>query len=269
MQPFEVQIWRAIPSQIDPSQWAALVALLDPSEQAQCLRLRFKADQHAYTLAHALRRLALGQSLDCDPCNLSFSHDSRGKPALHAPAGTGISFSHSHTRDEAVFALSFDALIGVDVETMRADGADLGILDDFLVSPGAPPIAGHTLSGAGAVEQFYFYWTALEAFWKAEGSGLSASNPRIRCEQNEPGWLEISLENATCPDPRAWLVPLHGRPGSSACLAVKNRPTGVSTRAATGSRPTSIHSGEKTQFLKFKKRALRSLCSKVTTIMSS
>ena len=266
MQPFEVQIWRATPSQIDPSQWAALVALLDPSEQAQCLRLRFKADQHAYTLAHALRRLALGQVLDCDPCSLSFSHDSRGKPALHAPAGTGISFSHSHTRDEAVFALSFDALIGVDVETMRADGADLGILDDFLVSPGAPPIAGHTLSGASAAEQFYFYWTALEAFWKAEGSGLSASNPRIRCDQSEPGWFEISLENATRPDPRAWLVPLHGSPASSACLAVKNRPTGAGTRAATGSRPTSMHSGEKTQFLKFRKRTL---CSKVTTIVSS
>lgn len=262
MQPFEVQIWRATPSQIDPSQWTEWVALLDASEQAQCLRFRFDADRHAYTLAHALRRLALGQTLDCDPCSLLFSHDSRGKPALHAPAGAGLSFSHAHTRDEVAFALSSDALIGVDVETIRADGADLGILNDFLVAP----TVGRTLSGASAAEQFYFYWTALEAFWKAEGSGLSASNPRIRCEQSEPGWFEISLENATRPDPRAWLVPLHGSPGSSACLAVKNRPTGVSTRVATGSRPTSMRSGEQTQFLKFRKR---SLCSKVTTIVSS
>ncbi|HQS31157.1 MAG TPA: 4'-phosphopantetheinyl transferase superfamily protein [Polaromonas sp.] len=267
MQPFEAQIWRASPSQIDPLQWAEWIALLDPSEQEQCLRLRFEADRHAYALAHTLRRLALAQALGCDPGSLSFSHDQHGKPALRAnrrhEAGPELSFSHSHTRDEVIFAISSDALVGVDVETVRADGAELDILDDFLVRPGAPAPAGQ---GASAQEQFYFYWTALEAFWKAEGSGLSASNPRIRCEQRAPDWFEVRLEDAGRPEPQGWVVPLHGRPGSSACLAVRSRPSGAGARVAVGSRPTGIHSGEKTQFFKFRKRALH---SKVTTIVSS
>ena len=267
MKPFEVQIWRASPSQIDPLQWAEWIALLDPSEQQQCLRLRFEADRHAYALAHTLRRLALAQALGCDPYSLSFSHDQHGKPALRVhprpEADSEFSFSHSHTRDEVVFALSSNALIGVDVETIRADGAEFGILDDFLVSSWGQAPAGQ---GASAQAQFYFYWTALEAFWKAEGSGLSASNPRIRCEQRAPDWFEVRLENARRPEPQWWVVPLHGQPGSSACLAVRSRPSGAGACLALGSRPTGIHSGEKTQFFKFRKRALH---SKVTTIVSS
>lgn len=270
MQPFEAQIWRASPSQIDPLHWAEWMALLDPSEQEQCLRLRFEADRRAYALAHALRRLALAQALGCDPGSLSFWHDKHGKPALRVnlrpQTGSEFSFSHSHTRDEVAFALSSDALVGVDVETVRAEAAEPDILDDFLVRSGAPAPAGHAGHSGGAREQFYFYWTALEAFWKAEGSGLSVSNPRIHCEQRAPDWFEVRFEDAGRPEPQGWVVPLHGRPGSSACLAVRSGPSGAGARVAVGSRPTGIHSGEKTQFFKFKKR---SLLSKVTTIVSS
>ena len=270
MQPFEVQIWRASPSQIDPQQWAEWMALLDPSEQKQCLRFRFEADRHAYAAAHALRRLALARALGCEPSSLSFVHDQHGKPALRAnpgaEAGSALSFSHSHTRDQVVFALSSNALVGVDVETIRADAAELDILDDFLVRSGARAPAGQSAHSTSAQEQFYFYWTALEAFWKAEGSGLSALNPRIRCEQRAPDWFEVRLENACRTDPQGWVVPLHGRPGSAACLAVRNRVLGAGTRVAVGSRPTGVRSNERTQFFKFKKRFLH---SKVTTIVSS
>ena len=40
-------------------------------------------------------------------------------------------------------------------------------------------------------EEFYVRWTALEAFWKAQGLGLSASHPRISLRENDAGALDV------------------------------------------------------------------------------
>ena len=43
------------------------------------------------------------------------------------------------------------------------------------------------------VEAFYARWTALEAFWKAQGLGLSTAHPRIALVEAGEGCFEVRL----------------------------------------------------------------------------
>jgi phosphopantetheinyl transferase len=44
---------------------------------------------------------------------------------------------------------------------------------------------------------FFFHWTALEAFWKACGTGLVDANPRICCMPRSASRFDVVLERST------------------------------------------------------------------------
>lgn len=255
MRAFKVKVWTACVSDVDPSSWSALEAVLDRAEISRSRQFRFDPDRHAYVLAHALRRFALGQELGVDPPSLVFSQDESGKPLLAAPASPLVFFSHSHTRGQVAFALSFDGPVGIDVETVRRNAADPALLDGLVVRPEAD---------ACTSSEFYFYWTALEAFWKSDGAGLSFSNPKIICRPNEAGLHEISLHGAAQAQARACVIPVRIESGHAASLAVSYGPDTASA-AGTGG-PAPFQTSEKTHFFGCKRRLLR---SSLTTIVSS
>ncbi len=255
MRAFEVQVWTASVSEAQPHGWAALEAVLDRTELANGRRLRFDADRQAYVLAHALRRFALGQELQIEPSALVFSHDEQGRPLLASRASRPVFFSHSHTRGQVAFAMSFDGPVGIDVEAAHGSAADPALLDAFVVRPDAEVCTNG---------QFYFYWTALEAFWKAAGAGLSSSNPKIICRRNESGLHEITLAGAAQTQASACVIPVSVGPGISAALAVGY---GAATAPAMRiGRPPHIRTSEKTHFFGCKRRLLR---SSLTTIVSA
>jgi hypothetical protein len=89
---------------------------------------------------------------------------------------------------------------------------DAALLDSFI----APPEA------AGA--DFYFYWTALEAYWKAAGTGLSAGQPRLYLARNADGhWLAAPGPSVTRTGTTArpmQIFPLTAPPACCASLAL-------------------------------------------------
>jgi hypothetical protein len=66
--------------------------------------------------------------------------------------------------------------------------------------------------GADPEQQFFFYWTALEAFWKAVGCGLSSANPPIRCQKTRNGRFEI-FQPASAIGTKAQVIALNAPPG--------------------------------------------------------
>jgi 4'-phosphopantetheinyl transferase len=186
-----VDIWMASPADFNEAQFSAFSALLDSTERAQSSRFRQPADRRAYVLAHALRRVALAQALQLAPAALVFSSDARGKPVLTAPCDPKIYFSHSHSRALVACAVTRLSPVGIDVASAQDGDADLDLLAGLVDLPDARQREAEL--GADPAGQFFFYWTALEAFWKAAGCGLSSANPPIRCQQTQHGRFEIFL----------------------------------------------------------------------------
>jgi phosphopantetheinyl transferase len=199
------QLWTARVDQVDEAQWIELDSLLDAAERAQALRFRVDADRRAYVLAHALRRAALSLALDADPSSIELSSDAKGRPLLLAPhTDQPLYFSHSRCRIAVAVAIA-SSPVGVDVEANDPSAVDREILPPFVADSGA--------------QEFFACWTTLEAFWKAVGTGLASSNPRIYCRANLNGKVSISLE--TQPErPLAQAAVVTSQPGCTISIAL-------------------------------------------------
>ncbi|MDB5883557.1 MAG: phosphopantetheinyl transferase-like protein [Ramlibacter sp.] len=187
--PCELEVWTARPGDFDTAATQDLHGLLDDGERARAARFRHEADRRSYVVTHALRRLVLARWLEADPQDICFSQEPGGRPVLLAPSDSGLYFSHSRSREAVACAVTKVAPVGVDVEAVRADAIDEQIISRFVAPDGAADLARDQ-----RVARFYFQWTALEAFWKAQGQGLSDGNPRIECRRHSDGQFEVWLE---------------------------------------------------------------------------
>jgi 4'-phosphopantetheinyl transferase len=209
----DVQIWRASPDDVGHALWRVLTKLLSLQERSKAFEFRIQADRKAYVLAHGLRRLALAAMLDEEPNALVFRDNEKGQPQLIEPHHRRIYFSHSHTRQGVLFAASLDAAVGVDAESVVAEPVDFTLLGPFLVLPDVR---------AAEAATFYDYWTALEAFWKADGTGLSTDHPRLRLSAHPLGHWDVAFDALHDSDlfTHAVIFPVTSAPGCVASLAI-------------------------------------------------
>jgi 4'-phosphopantetheinyl transferase len=211
-----VEVWLARPAQVRQARWDALTALLDRLELAQAQRFKMPADQHSYVLAHALRRRVLADILGAAPSELAIGAKPGGQPVLLEPAAGDLHFSHSRSRELVAFAITSTAPVGIDVEAIREEAAGFDWLARYVVLPEVPAV-----SSPDRAREFFFYWTALEAFWKAQGTGLKSGHPRMRCRAGAGGSFELSLE-AAADRRRAWLSVIEAVPGHAIALALQH-----------------------------------------------
>lgn len=167
MQCGAIEVWTAQPGSVGPRACGELAALLDEHERERVSLLRFEADRDAFVVAHALRRMALASALGTDPAQLRFAAGPQGRPLLLDAGDQPPVFSLTRSRGFVACAVARQGQIGIDVEKVRS-GVEASVIEQFVRRrPGADET------------DFFVQWTALEAFWKARGLGLSSSNPRI------------------------------------------------------------------------------------------
>ena len=234
MQASHLQLWIASPADFAEVDWHGFEALLDAVEQARADSFRILADRRAYILAHALRRIALGEELNLMPSRLVFSSEPAGRPTLLYPCCRGLGFSHAHTRDAVVFALSREGPLGIDIEAHRPLPGGFNLLEPFLSQPDGLASSSHEEPDAEALTRFFFYWTAIEAFWKAAGTGLSTTNPRVSFERCRADLFHAALAGDSIPPLAPWVIPVAAPHGFSISLAVQSPDVRVFTRRITG-----------------------------------
>ena len=188
----EAWVWVSRPPEVGDEQMRSLELLLDAGEIERASKFRFESDRRAYVVAHGVRRIALGDFLEVDPARVVLAKQSSGKPVLIWPGNRKVFFSHAHTREVVAIAVASVGPVGIDVECLVQTRPDFELLAAFVVLPEASQRVEEL--GIDPAAQFFFYWTALEAFWKAAGKGLSQQNPRICCEKTGAGTFEITLE---------------------------------------------------------------------------
>jgi 4'-phosphopantetheinyl transferase len=166
----EIHVWRA---HLDPTQGQIqrLEKFLSPDEQLKANRFYFERHRKRYIVVHGILRMILGRYLGLEPSQLVFSHGLHGKPALvPVGAGTRLQFNLSHSHELALYGVSRNFLIGIDLERIN-NRIDREALAKRFFSP-CEYAAIRSLPGDQKEQAFFKIWTIKEAYLKATGQGL-------------------------------------------------------------------------------------------------
>jgi 4'-phosphopantetheinyl transferase len=217
----EVHLWRVA---LNPSgeSVADFEAILAPDEIKRADRFRFERGRRRYVVKQALLRIILSEFyLDCRPVEIRFGTNRHGKPHLKRPFnGNRFFFNTSDSDELALFAFARNAMIGIDVECLRAVSDAAKIAAQTFCR--AENLALHCLPPHQKQAAFFNCWTRKEAFIKALGKGLSYPLNRfeVSIAPGEAARL-ISIED-DFKEADKWslasMLPMHGYIGA---LAVK------------------------------------------------
>ena len=169
----EVHVWRAS-LDLPASQVQRLRYTLSAEELRRAAGYHFQKDRKHFIVARGVLRDILGRYLKIEPSQLRFCYNSYGKPGLAGETiGETLCFNVSHSHALALYAVTHDRAVGVDVERIRPDLADEDIAERFF-SP-REVAALRALPANMQPEAFFNCWTRKEAYIKARGKGLSIS----------------------------------------------------------------------------------------------
>jgi len=179
----EIHVWRASLDQ-PPARVAALEQTLSLDERSRVQRYRFAHDKQYFIIRRGLLRQMLGDYLDVEPGSLRFRSGPYGKPELvEMPGAYMPHFNVSHSRKLALFAFARDREVGVDIEYVRPVAEAEQIAGRYFSVQERDTLRDLPLDRM--CEQFFIYWTRLEAYLKASGTGLAgAENQGLLSPEN-------------------------------------------------------------------------------------
>lgn len=183
-------------------------ALLAPDERERASRLLGERSQDRWAASRAVLRDLLGRATGVDPATLRFELGPHGKPQLRRSSKQQPHFNISHSGDLAIYALSFESEVGVDVEVL--DAARSAARDEVAIARrmlGAKVAEGLlSLEPDRRAREFLRAWVRHEALVKCLGYGLAEAT---RC---------LIPEEASGSGSTLWVTPLDV--GQSACAAL-------------------------------------------------
>jgi 4'-phosphopantetheinyl transferase len=166
----DVHVWRASLG-LDQEIFGQLESTLSSNERERARRFIFERDRNSFTIARAILRHLLGQYLKCPPQTVAFSYGSNGKPELGGShSRSPIRFNLSHSHGLAVFAVTLDRRVGIDVELVRTESAGEDIAARYFSELETNEL--RSLPAEQQPEGFFLCWTRKEAYVKAKGAGL-------------------------------------------------------------------------------------------------
>ncbi len=148
-----------------------LAGILASTELLRAQRFRFERDKRHFIVARGALRSILSLYLQIVPAQIQFTYGPRGKPALAAACDDGrLRFNVSHSHELALFAVTRDREIGVDIEFMRPlDDAESIATHFFSINE---QMVLRSLPAHLKHQGFFNCWTRKEAYIKATGEGL-------------------------------------------------------------------------------------------------
>ncbi len=216
----EVHVWYAFLDQSE-SRSQQLEATLSNEEQSRAARFHFQKDREHFIVARGVLRDILGRYLSREPEKFSFRYNEYGKPML-AEDSKQLRFNVSHSGGIALYAVTCEREVGIDVEQIRPDFAETSIAKRFF-SP-AEVAEFCDLGIHEKKEAFFCCWTRKEAFIKATGQGISfgLDNFDVTLVPDQPAAL-LSIKGDIEEALRWSLRNLDIKPGYKAALAVEGQ----------------------------------------------
>ncbi|HET9532443.1 MAG TPA: 4'-phosphopantetheinyl transferase superfamily protein [Blastocatellia bacterium] len=218
----EVHVWR-VALDLKEAARERLLGTLSPDERSRAGRFRFQKDRDHFIAGRGTLRSILSLYLRAEPSRLSFRSTYYGKLYLDGElARSGIRFNLSHSHGLALYAVTSDREIGIDLEYIRSEVAAEQIAERFFSAREVKKL--RSLPEASQAEAFFNCWTRKEAFIKARGEGLSLPLEKfdVSLAPGEPAaLLETRIDDETA---SRWEIrDLPAGPAYKAALAVEGR----------------------------------------------
>jgi len=165
-----VDVWQ-MDLRLAGSDAGRLAGYLSDDERERAGRFHFEEDRMRAILVRGTLRELLGEYAAMHPRELRFVYGHNGKPRLENGSRSDITFNLSHSGSIAVFAVSRNRLVGIDVERIRPD-LQAEQIAGRMFAPGEITVlrSAHPLE---RMDLFFQYWTRKEAFVKVTGDGIS------------------------------------------------------------------------------------------------
>ena len=124
---------------------------LAPEELERAARFRSEEDRTRFVVRRAVLRMILARYLYKEPASLRFRRGPHGKPALDTPDdGRTIRFNASASDGLAVYAVTVEGEVGVDIEAIRLPQDWLEVTEDaFAASEACTPTESPCTQPAG------------------------------------------------------------------------------------------------------------------------
>ncbi len=216
-----IHVWRAIVD-VPVAGLQVYQEALSPDERNRAQRLTLPRHQQRFTAARGILRHILARYLRTPPQDIRFQSGPFGKPLLQHRAGHPLHFNVSHSQQSAVYAVSRNLEVGIDLEEDR-DSLDFTGLAERICSP-EEFMVFQKLRQAERQAAFFRCWTRKEAFVKAIGKGLSCPLNTVTVSftpDEPPRILDVDGQS-----PDEWsLFDLPLAPGFWGALAVAGKPS--------------------------------------------
>ena len=197
-----VHVWRAIVD-VPLARLQVYQNVLSPDEQERAQRFKISQHQRRFTAARGILRHVLARYLRTSPRDIRFQSGHFGKPFLQKPVDRPLHFNVAHSQHLAVYAVSRDFEVGIDLEGGRFP-VDYVRLAERICSP-EEFTAFQKLPQTQQKAAFFRCWTRKEAFVKAIGKGFSFPLKNLtvsftpdeppRILETRPGPVPVSVRN--------------------------------------------------------------------------
>ena len=118
LQAGHIHVWRAIVD-VPFARLQVYQETLSPDERARAQRFRSSTHRRRFAAARGILRHILARYLRTSPRDIRFQSGPFGKPLLQDPADQPLHFNVSHSQQLAVYAVSHDFAVGIDLEGDR------------------------------------------------------------------------------------------------------------------------------------------------------
>ena len=164
----EIHIWAA---RLDAENILESERVISADERVRADRFRFETHRNQFIAARGVLRKVLGEYLYSEPRELRFQYGKFGKPAIADEHLTGIKFNISHSENLALFAVTREREIGVDIERINSSMVDAAMISENLTEQETTYLYSLPLDKRDIF--FFECWTRKEAFMKGCGKGLA------------------------------------------------------------------------------------------------
>ena len=151
---------------VSPIEFERLWQFLSEDERSRANNFKREHLKQRFVAARGNLREILAKYLACKPNEILFSYGDRGKPYID-----GVYFNLAHSQDLAIYAISGDREVGIDLEYIDLKCDVDAIAKNYFLPSEQKLIKG--LSDRAKYLAFFRAWTLKEAYGKATGQGIA------------------------------------------------------------------------------------------------
>jgi len=216
LEPDEVHVWRVFLDWPQAMLHQAL-SILSPEEKKRAERFVLDLHRSQFIVSHAALRHILSRYINQPAAVINFTQGTHGKPYLLQP---DVQFNMSDSKQLALYAITKNREVGIDIEWMRPDIDRMGIAKRFFALQEQQQL--RALPQAQQLTGFYQCWARKEAYIKVIGQGLSFPLANFSVSLQPDGFNNLLSVNDDTEEVKRWsLGSIAVAEGYAAALAVE------------------------------------------------